>query len=345
MTTIYLHIGTPKTGTTALQKFLFNNREKLLEKGSLYPVSGMISTQNITGVYSHHGLVKALLKMYDPKSPGIQSRDGGEWKNSWEELKKEIKKIKPKNVILSSELLTYRKEFYYSDMIDLAKRMLEEYETKIVIYVRRQDEFFRSLYCQTMKSPLPQKVPNFNVNYPNINTMRMSQFIGNFKYQANYYSTIELWKKNFGVNNIIVRVFEKEQIQNGNVADDFLDILNLKLEYNKNCKDLNFSNPENISYSGKVIKMINLIELASQIRRLPEGKYWYLYTKFAFFRMDKRIQLAIFLSRFVPNSVVSEELLSKEDRISIMKEFEESNKKLAKEYLGRENGKLFYAKP
>jgi hypothetical protein len=32
MTTIYLHIGMPKTGTTSLQHFLSNNREKLLEK-------------------------------------------------------------------------------------------------------------------------------------------------------------------------------------------------------------------------------------------------------------------------------------------------------------------------
>ncbi len=41
MTTIYLHIGMPKTSSTYLQKILFDNREILLENGILYPVSGM----------------------------------------------------------------------------------------------------------------------------------------------------------------------------------------------------------------------------------------------------------------------------------------------------------------
>jgi len=31
MTTVYLHIGIPKTGTTSIQTFLFNNRDKLLD--------------------------------------------------------------------------------------------------------------------------------------------------------------------------------------------------------------------------------------------------------------------------------------------------------------------------
>jgi hypothetical protein len=78
---------------------------------------------------------------------------------------------------------------------------------------------------------------------------------------------------------------------------------------------------------------------------LPEGKYWYLHTKIAFFRIESRIKLAIFLSRFIPDFLISEQLLSIEERIVLLKEFEESNQKVAKEYLGREDGRLFYAKP
>ena len=32
MTTVYLHIGMPKTGTTALQTFLTENREVMTDK-------------------------------------------------------------------------------------------------------------------------------------------------------------------------------------------------------------------------------------------------------------------------------------------------------------------------
>lgn len=35
--TLILHIGTPKTGTTAIQKFLYDNQTLLKEKGFFYP--------------------------------------------------------------------------------------------------------------------------------------------------------------------------------------------------------------------------------------------------------------------------------------------------------------------
>jgi hypothetical protein len=35
--TIYLHIGIPKTGTTAIQNFFFQKREDLKNYGLLYP--------------------------------------------------------------------------------------------------------------------------------------------------------------------------------------------------------------------------------------------------------------------------------------------------------------------
>jgi len=344
MTTIYLHIGMPKTGTTSLQNFLFDNREKLLDKGYLYPLLGMRSTRNITD-FNHHGLANALLKKYDTKTPVGNAKSKSEWEGSWEELKKQINTIKPKNVIISSEIFTTTKYFYNPNTIALVKKILEEHETKIVIYLRRQDDFLRSLYCQFMKSPLPNKVPNtilLTENHTNKNMAKIREFVGELKYQANYHSTLELWKNSFGIKSVIVRVFEKEQMRNGNVVDDFLATINFTLKDGN--KSLKFSDFKNVSYSGKVIKLINLIESASQIRRLPKGKYWYLYTKFAFLRMDSRIKLAMLLSRFIPDFLVSEELLSEEDRESIMKEFEESNQKVAKEYLGREDGKLFYAK-
>ncbi|MPY96775.1 MAG: hypothetical protein GEU97_02045 [Actinophytocola sp.] len=40
--TVYLHIGTPKSGTTYLQDVLANNREKLAERGVLWPRGGWV---------------------------------------------------------------------------------------------------------------------------------------------------------------------------------------------------------------------------------------------------------------------------------------------------------------
>ena len=37
MKTLYIHIGTPKTGSSAIQAFLSQNREVLTQKGFCYP--------------------------------------------------------------------------------------------------------------------------------------------------------------------------------------------------------------------------------------------------------------------------------------------------------------------
>ena len=62
MPTLYLHIGTPKTGTTALQNFLPANEEVLEQHGICYPDFGF----RYTGLGVHrngHFLVTGNYKM------------------------------------------------------------------------------------------------------------------------------------------------------------------------------------------------------------------------------------------------------------------------------------------
>jgi len=46
MSTLYLHIGTPKTGTTSLQRFFLKNRMALRKQGCKFPVFTKIDTEN-----------------------------------------------------------------------------------------------------------------------------------------------------------------------------------------------------------------------------------------------------------------------------------------------------------
>lgn len=111
MTTIYLHIGMPKTGSTSLQKFLFTNREKLLRQGYLYPVTVAGITKK--GIRNHNNLVHSIVKNYS---------HGDNKVGVWENIKMEINTIKPKNVIISAEDFNIYKNFKNSNIIALTKK-------------------------------------------------------------------------------------------------------------------------------------------------------------------------------------------------------------------------------
>jgi len=243
MTTLYLHIGISKTGTSFLQNFLFHNREKLLEKGYLYPISGTrLSCQNILTRYAHTQLVVALFKQLNHRGNLVDNLD------IWETLKNEIKTAQPQNVIISTENFTAYPKCHNPDVIAQLKKCLEEYETKIVVYLRRQDDFLSSYYCQRMR--------NIGGGINAAEKTDINEFIREYKYQADYYSVLELWKNSFGIENIIVRAFEKEQMKKGSLLDDFFETLEFRYDVN----EFRFIESINNSPSLKTIRTIALLE-------------------------------------------------------------------------------------
>ncbi len=55
MKTVYLHIGTHRTGSTSIQRFMANAEEALAEQGIIYPKTGRPDT-DWTNQYGHHEL-------------------------------------------------------------------------------------------------------------------------------------------------------------------------------------------------------------------------------------------------------------------------------------------------
>lgn len=51
--TLFLHIGRPKTGSTALQHFLMKNRQRLLDNGILYPLTGSYQLSSHLFAYAY----------------------------------------------------------------------------------------------------------------------------------------------------------------------------------------------------------------------------------------------------------------------------------------------------
>lgn len=309
MTTVYLHIGTPKTGTTSIQQLLSENRKKLLDQGLLYPMCG--TSKKYPG---HFNLAAVLMKEKSNYFKNLYNHRAG----NWEQLKEEINIIKPKNIIISAE------NFFSLDFEDigLVKKYLSAFKVKVLVYLRKQDNFFVSMYIQSTKG--------ITLNYLSFEEYYKQKLkMGSI---GDYYKLLEPWEKIFGRENLIVRVWEPKNFKNG-FTHDFLECLNLELDNS----ELDFSKKNNISPSIKVVKIIRLLnKIFIQGLSIPPEKCQKLYIKY----LLRRNKIYRIITK-IPDWLISNELISDQKRTEIIKKFEESNRKVAQNYLGKQKGTLF----
>lgn len=120
---IFLHIGTHKTGTSAIQDFLSLNRRALSRQGVLYPQ-------------------KTRRDYFENKDETVIVPDR-QFKN-YQKLVR-LGRSKNKHVTLSNEA------FSLMDDPSPIRAALGDVETIIVCYLRRQDNFIQSYYNQEVK--------------------------------------------------------------------------------------------------------------------------------------------------------------------------------------------------
>jgi len=191
-----LHIGLENTGTTSIQHTLAKNRFKLREEKILYPYSlgrknhfkialyakndgkydHLMVSKGITNVEQLHAFRQQLLKSLQ------------------EELYQEdFETLLISNEHLSSKLLT-------SQELVRLKEFLSHFtsEIKIIVYLRDQSSFFLSSHSTAVKSA---ETMNCHLQSPVEQPERYD-----------YFKLLTRWIDIFGKNNLIVRVFEKDQL-------------------------------------------------------------------------------------------------------------------------------------
>ena len=204
---IHLHIGTHKTGTTSIQKFLDHNRSKLLDLGYLYPLSGRPDALSVAQHKLPWGFMGAKrLKKAAGKQEGLRQE--------WNKLHKEIAREKKQNVIISAEDFSNLK----AKRIRAVKKRLSRYDTKVVVYLRKQDDFFLSSYSQVLKGSAFYK--------------SIEEYIKQGWHRGNYYDFLEVWSKAFGKENIVVKVYEQLQMKQG-LMPSFLEAIGLGADVNE----------------------------------------------------------------------------------------------------------------
>lgn len=150
---LVVHVGAPKTASTAIQRGLFANRELLARHGVYLPQAGRLELE--PKAFAHHHLGWEL---FSPER--FDRRFGG-----WAELREELAGVDAETVVLSSEELS---RLIWSGKRELLEeRMLELCDdVTVVVCVRDQLSMLNSYYTQRVKmlnvlAPFPVFVERF----------------------------------------------------------------------------------------------------------------------------------------------------------------------------------------
>lgn len=305
MKKLYIHIGTPKTGTSSLQHFFLLNRNILEKKGLFYPI------------WSKH-LAWGGKDSTDGNFGWIERSNLEDWQK-----REEISKLfqDHNDILLSTEniwLEVVDKKSFISNI----KMIADDIEVKVIIYLRKQVDYFESQYREYVRLILTR---GSFVDICGTDNLEME----NVKKSLNYYSVLEEMADVIGRKNILVRPYEKGQFKNGNIIEDFLELIGLSLNDEFILSERNY-NPSMSNAALEMKRYMNLSSIATQ-KNMNDCFYDVL--------MEDGVE-----EGSEKECVHFKSLLSFSQRQEFMKNYEDINRKIAVDYLNRENGILFYKK-
>ena len=182
--TLFIHIGTPKTGTTVIQNFCEHNKKILEENGIYYPV--------VNG-WKHWGGYAANEGNYGWYVRGL--------KDKHKELLCEFFSNHDK-VLLSSECI-WGEVFDKVEWLNEIINTIPNADIKIIVYLRNQADYFESLYREIVKI--------IGLHYQIKEIFLKEDCFVEVKKQMNYYNALDPIASVIGKHNIIVRPYEKTQ--------------------------------------------------------------------------------------------------------------------------------------
>ncbi len=302
--TLYVHIGMAKTGTTALQSFLWDNRVLLREKGYCYPDMRCAypNTSLVNERRNGHFLIN------DVRVDGsLEHREADEamYCTGIEEVVRLFKTCD--NIVLSDESIwasTYKqRENLWEELREDGKKY--GFEVKIIVYLRRQDQYMISLYRQKIarrKNNGSQKTWEDFIS--NISGVR----------QLNYFKKLECMRKVLGKEALIVCRYERGGFFEGSLYADFLHRIGLELtdEYEITEQRTNKS------------LLGNTVEMKRILNELPD------------FNSDDDFVMReiLYAGGEISKRQVGAELFSKQEAESFLKKYEKSNESVARTYFG-----------
>lgn len=191
MPTLYIHSGRHKTGTTSLQKTLFDHSRTLARHGYLYPRTGLSQIRNNWG---HHDLAYALRQ----RSTGTKL---------WTELRTEADTADLPNVVVSSEELSLLPFSHFPGTAPyrMITEVFEGYDIRLICYLRPQADMAASLYNHNVKAAGE--------------TADIMQFLVRVAKRLDYAYYLNVAATALGPEAIVVRRYLKQYMQGDTISD------------------------------------------------------------------------------------------------------------------------------
>ena len=300
-----MHIGTGRAGSTSIQFFLRDNRERLGELGILFPQSPGQARHTHLGLFAKP---KAELEAA-PEWSRQRWDDPASFRKAFKRrLFKEIEESGLSRMLVSDEVLFGSSEQALRRLSRFTQRIAES--LRLVAYLRRQDDHMVSRYQQGVKVGWTARLRDW----------AQEDMSSLYDYRAR----IAMHQRLLAPANFVIRPFERERFVNGSLFEDFLDAaqIDARIEDLAQVPNLNESlDAESVEF----LRLLNihrvehegatagLIDNRAQTKRLSEASTGPTLT--------------------LPGSSLD----------AFMEHWEESNAAVARELLGDRTGQLFRA--
>ncbi len=300
-----MHIGTGRAGSTSIQFFLRDNRERLNELGILYPRSPGQARHTQLGLFAKP---KAELEAA-PEWSRQRRDDPARFRKAFKRrLLSEIEDSGLSRMLLSDEILFGSSEQALRRLSRFTERISES--LRLVAYLRRQDDHMVSRYQQGVKIGWVARLRDW----------AQEDMSSLYDYRAR----IAMHQRLLAPADFVIRPFERERFVNGSLFEDFLDAaqIDARIEDLAEVPNLNESldaesveflrllNIHRVEHDGATEGLIDNRELAKRLTGASEGPILTL-----------------------PAAVLD----------PFMDQWAETNRAVAREFLGDETGRLFRA--
>lgn len=303
MKVLYLHIGTAKTGTSALQAFLQDNHEVLQKKGYCYQLMPF-HYNRIADVRNAHFL---LGRVTDAAGETDREKTKQRGKEAYEILKQWFSKYD--NVILTDEGI-----WNFLSTRNVIKELASFCKDnniclKVIVYLRRQDDYLASLWKQKVRRK------GLTASWEQVQMTPPKKMI-----VLDYYAYLKKLIKVVGKENIIVRRYERGRFQgNGNtIFSDFLDAVGI--EFTEEFQIIQEQKNTSLTNNFAEIKRITNQLLSENVVTAERENDFLERVAVACSQIDKK--------------EIKSSMFSREERYQFMMNYTESNNRVAEEFLG-----------